>query len=77
MRLKIGNLLVTAVEIGGVLGLVGITISETCKRRQAEKARSKAEWKATIYEFCNYVDGVKIKDLEKELNELRAKKGEA
>lgn len=73
MRQKIGNLIVTAVEIGGILCLTGIAINAEWKRHKAEKALSKAELKSTIYEFCNYMDGIKIKDLEKKLEELKAK----
>lgn len=73
MRQKIGNWIVTALEIGCITGLTGIAIHAECKKHKAEKARTKAELKASIYEFCSYMDGIKIKNLEKELEELKAK----
>lgn len=76
MRLKIAKLVIAAFEIGGIACLTGIAINAECKRHKAEKAKSEAELKATIYEFCNYMDNIKIKDLEEQLEELKAK-GEA
>lgn len=73
MRQKLANFIVTAFEIGSIVCLTGIAINAECKRHKAEKALSKAELKATIYEFCNYMDDIKIKHLEKELEELKAK----
>ena len=73
MRQKIGNLIVAALEIGGIAGLAGIAIDAECKRHKAEKAKSKAEFECAVYKFCDYVNSIKIKDLEKELKELKAK----
>lgn len=76
MRQKIANLIVTVLEIGSIAGLTGIAINAEWKRRKAEKALSDAEFRCSIYEFHDYVRNLKIKDLEKELEELK-KKGEA
>lgn len=73
MRQRIGNLIVAVLEVGSIAGLTGIAIYAEWKRHKAEQAKSEAELKATIYEFCNYMDGIKIKNLEKELEELKAK----
>lgn len=71
MRQKIGNFIVTVLEIGSIIGLTGIAVNAEWKRHKAEKAKSEAEFKCDIYEFCNYMDGIKIKNLEKELEELK------
>lgn len=77
MRQKIGNLIVTAIEIGGVIGLTGIAINAEWKRHKAEKALSGTKLKCAIYEFGYGVRGITIKRLEKELEELKKKKEEA
>lgn len=74
MRTKIGNWIVTALEVIGIAGLTGIAVNAECKRHKAEKAKEKAELEADIYKFISYMDGIKIKDLEEELEELRSKK---
>lgn len=76
MRQKIANLIVTALEVGCITGLTGIAINAEWKRHKAEKAKTKAEFECSVYKFCDYVNGLKIKNLEKELEELK-KKGEA
>ena len=73
MRQKIGNLIVTALEIGSIVGLTGIAINAEWKRHKAEKAKSEAELECAVYKFCDYVKGITIKNLEKELKELKAK----
>lgn len=73
MRQKIANLIVTALEVGCITGLTGIAISAEWKRHKAEKALERAEWKCTVQEFCNFMDQRKIKDLKKELEELKKK----
>lgn len=73
MRQKIGNLIVAVLEIGSIVGLTGIAIHAEWKRHKAEQAKSDAELECAIYKFCNYMDGIKIKNLEKELEELKAK----
>lgn len=73
MRQKIGNLIVTVFEIGGIACLAGVAINAECKRHKAEKARSAAELEASIWKFCNYMDSIKIKNLEKELEEFKEK----
>ena len=75
MRQKIGNLIVTVLEIGGIVCLAGIAIDAEWKRHKAEKALSAAELECAAYRFCDYVKGLKIKDLEKELEELKKKGG--
>jgi hypothetical protein len=76
MRHKIANLILAALEMGCIAGLTGMAIYAECKRHKAEKALSEAELECATYRFCDYVKGLKIKDLEKELEELK-KKGEA
>ena len=73
MRQKIGILIVTALEICGIAGLTGFAINAECKRHKAEKAKSKAECECAVYKFCDYINSIKIRDLEKELKELKAK----
>lgn len=73
MRQKIGNLIITVLEVGCITGLTGLAINAEWKRHQAEKARSVAEFEASTWKFCNYMDSIKIKNLEKELEELKAK----
>lgn len=73
MRQKIANFIVTVLEIGGIAGLVGVAINAEWKRHKAENAKLDAELAAAIWKFNDYVKGLRIKDLEKELEELRAK----
>lgn len=76
MRQKIGNLIVTALEIGGIACLAGIAIDAEWKRHKAEKAKEEAELECAIYKFNGYVKKLVIEDLKKELEELK-NKGEA
>lgn len=73
MRQKIVNGIVTLLEVGGIACLTGIAVNAEWKRHKAEKALSEAELECAIYKFCDYVNSRKIKDLEKELEELKAK----
>lgn len=76
MRQKLANLIVTVFEIGGVLCLTGIAVNAEWKRHKAEKALSEVELRCAIFDLDRCVKGIKIKHLEKELEELKAK-GEA
>lgn len=76
MRQRIGNLIVTVLEMGCIAGLTGIAINAGWKRHKAEKAKSQAELECAIYKFNDYVKGLVLEDLKKELEELKAK-GEA
>ena len=73
MRQKIASLILAAFEMGCISGLTWMAIYAECKRHKAEKALSKAELECAAYRFCDYVKGLRIKDLEKELEELKAK----
>lgn len=76
MRYRIADCIVTVLEIGGIACLAGIAINAEWKRHKAEKELSDVKLECSIQKFCNYVNSIKIKDLEKELKELKAK-GEA
>lgn len=73
MRQKIANGIVTLLEVGCITGLTGIAIVAEWRRHKAEKAKSSAELECAIYKFNDYVKSIVIKDLEKELEELKAK----
>lgn len=73
MRQKIANGIVTVFEVGCVIGLIASAVDAELKRHKAEKAKEKAELECAIYKFCDYVNCIKIKNLEKELEELKAK----
>lgn len=77
MRQKIANFVVTALEIGSIVCLTGAAINAELKRHKAEKALADAELKCAVYDFRCYVRGITIERLEKELEELKAKEGEA
>ena len=77
MRSKIGNFIVTALEIGGIVCLTGATIHAEWKRHKAEEELADAKIKCAIYDLGYYVRGIAIEHLEKELEELKKKEGEA
>lgn len=77
MRQKIANFIVTALEIGGVACLTGIAAHAEWKRHKAEKELEDVKLACVINEFDAYVKSLKIKSLEKKLEELKAKEKEA
>lgn len=73
MRQKIANFIVTALEIGGVACLTYIAAHAEWKRHKAESELEDVKLACAINEFDAYVKGLKIKSLEKQLKELKAK----
>ena len=76
MRQKIANFIVTALEIGGVACLTYVAAHAEWKRHKAESKLEDVELECAIHKFNDYVKGIVIKDLKKELEELKAKEKE-
>lgn len=77
MRQKIANFIVTALEIGGAACLTYIAAHAEWKRHKAESELEDVKLACAVHEFGEYVKDLKIKSLEKKLEELKAKEKEA